>query len=179
MEVGFHAEIPPALPTCYVPKGQKFFEQWVTGKTIFRGIKKYEADCIPGTPGCYRSEAKESFDKPPEVITRLCDDMYLEKRTLIGKNFAGPGVNLYSIKWRDSAFELDPNLREGTVGFIGSELSRVYPQLIVKQKGKKFYKITKQDSKKDKNLKRIYFVSFSSAWMLSNIQTMLKRLQKK
>lgn len=187
MEVDFHPEYnyPDTLPTCYVPAGQKFFEQWVTGKTIFRGIKKYESDCIIGTPGCYRSETtepdgadgKEKFEKPPDIITKLCDDMYIKKKTLVGKNFAGPNVNLYSIEWREKALELDPTLRPGTAGFIGSELSKAYPELIIKKNNIKFYRITKEQARQNKNFKRIYFTSFSSSWILNNISGMIKRLQ--
>jgi hypothetical protein len=182
MEVSYHPEYDydtKVYPTCYLRGFQKFMEKWVMGKTIFRGIKKYESDCIPGTPGCYREEfEKPSLEEYPEM-TKLCDEKYMKTKKLVGPNFAGKGVNLYAITWKDDAFRLDPNLQEGTVGFISSEIADVYPQILSTRKKNnrkgKFYKVT-IDHCRDKNLKRIYLTSCSSNWMLSNISELLKKL---
>jgi len=183
MDVSFHPEYDYAnnvFPTCYLRGFQKFMEKWVLGKTIFRNLKKFKPPAPAPHPGSTESWQPETKEEYPDVI-RLCDEKYMKTMKNIGPDFAGKGVNLYAITWKDDAFRLDPTLKEGSAGFISSEMSGVYPQLMSTRRNNnrkgKFYTITIKHCR-DKNLKRIYLTSFSSSWILNNISTLLKKLNK-
>jgi hypothetical protein len=209
MEVDFHSDYnyPDTLPTCYLGEFQKIMEQWFVGKTIFRGIKKYvapefyegpqtveqaaqarhdteekyEAPRVHPDDEKYEVPGLNMFNKLPLSGSRLCDERYMKKKKLIGKDFAGDGVHLYTIIWKDEAIRMDPMLKDTTTGFISSELKRAYPGMVVektvgKRKGR-FYNISKNDAKINNHLKRIYLLTFTGNWMLKNLTGMLKSIR--
>lgn len=159
MEVSYKID-DKGRPTCYESEGQKIAEQWFVGKTIFRGIKK---------------KVQEGFQQLPSTITKLVDKKYIKSSKLIGKDFGGSGVSLYLIEWKNSAYKLDPSADIGTTGFLGTEILKVYPELIKRINGVDFLVITQDQAKTNNYYKRIYFVSGSGKWLMSSLAKMVKK----
>ena len=196
MEVSYRGDYdyPNTLPTCYLKKFQKIMEQWFVGKTIFRGIKAgfhkdkcrtssstTEEKYVHPDDKLYEAPGLNDFNNLTESGSRLCDEKYIEKKKLIGRDFAGDGVHLYSITWKDEAVFLDPDLKPTTTGFIHSELRRVYPKIMTKKTIRNhrvwFYSISKDDAKINNHLKRIYLLTFTDNWMMKNIAGMMANVK--
>lgn len=166
MGVSFHKDYqyPSILPTCYVSKGQKFTEDFITGKTIFRGIKKVT------------ESFQETMKNIPQKVVKLCDEKYIKKKTKIGKDFAGSGVHLYLIDWNEDACLFDDCIGE-TVGFVSSELKKKFKGTLrrktVGNKKATVYTVNRSDCNSDKNLKRLFLVGTAGDWVKDNLITLL------
>ncbi len=116
--------------SCHVPAGQAFVEDFITGRTIFRGLKK------------------------------LSDRRYKTNITLLGKDFAGKGVNLYLFNYIPDAFRKEPKYKVLNIGFMSDEVKKMYPKNVVKEEGIEYIRISLDDTKKTgekgRNLKRMY-----------------------
>jgi hypothetical protein len=159
IEVRFN-DGPP--PHCVIPPGQKFAEEWVTGKTIFRGIKKI---------------SKELYEKIPNFSTKLADKKMMEKYILLGKDFGGPGINLYQIDWKHESEKIDPKTGKPGAGFLSEEIIKVFPEIIKKREGYDFIIISREQVKNNPKLKRIYITSTSGTWILDSIIKGVKNRQ--
>jgi len=153
-------------PTCFEHEWQKFLEQFIVGKTIFR-------DLFTG--------AHEGFKQnpPPQKVRKMFDKKYMSKTKLLGKDFAGEGVNLYLIEWNDKAGYVDPKALGATVGFMPDEVKKVYPNLVKTDKDNvKWLEVSMDQAKQDRYIKRIYLVCLSGMWMLQSISELIKDKQK-
>ena len=154
---------------CLTSTGQDVGEMLV-GKTIFRYFKdgrtceKYEPQKIKQTEN-YIQNLFKSFDNIPEVVSKLADSSLMSQKKLVGKDFGGPGIHLYTIVWSEEANILP--LCDS--GFDADEVSKVYKHLVIIKNGKKYIKVSRKDIKNDNNIKRLYISLNSGKWLFSNI----------
>ena len=142
-------------PTCYETKTQKFFENYFgLGKTIFRGIKK---------------GIQEAFNTIPHHIEKLADDRLIKRKKLIKEHFGGEGIHMYQILWKEKALEKHPTMKQQTIGFLASEVSRVHPELVKTKDGIKYISISRAELKENPQLKRLYLTCGSGNWLLDSI----------
>src|SRR5690606_30941825 len=94
--------------------------------------------------------AIRELSKSPETACVIADKDRVKKKMLIGKNYAGEGINLYMITW---------DTEKTFVGFVSDEIEKVYPSIIKNTKRGKFICVNKDifNTVKDPNLKRIYY----------------------
>lgn len=145
-------------PDCYVSTGQ-WWGEMAMGRTIFRGIKKATV---------------EGFDALPHQINKLADRKLSSKNVLLGKDFGGPGINLYQIIWKPEAINKHSTGDISIAGFFSDEVEKVYPELIKTKSGAKYIIVNRDQVKENPKIKKIYFVAGSGSWLLQNIMAMLK-----
>lgn len=158
MQVSYRATGPDG-PDCYTTGIQQFFEDFLVGRTIFRGLKSLF----------------EGFDKLDYQLEKIAERRYASEYEVIQKDFGGPGIHLYSIIWKDNAIKADPKLNGSMAGFFADEVEKVYPDLVKKKKGDKCIIINRTQVKLDPRLKRIYLVVGAGKWIL---ESMLKAAEK-
>lgn len=144
MGVDYEASDSNGVPSCSEGTGQQIGEFFI-GKTIFKGLKR----------------VTENFDILPNQVTKCVDEQEMSRKTLIGKDFGGSGINLYQISWKNGDKPIS--------GFISSEIESRYPQLITKNNGKKTLVISRDQIQNDKYLKRIYLTAGSGNWILESL----------
>jgi len=150
---------------CTESTGQKIGEFFL-GKTLFRMFKS-DTQCdsykdITDKPTI--QDMFRQFDNAPAVIRSPADPKDIEKKVLVGKDFAGPGINMYTIHWKSTS-GITPLIQ---TGFLANEVKRRYPNLVKKKKGRKYIEIKKTDTKTDKDMKRMYLSIFTKVWMMEN-----------
>lgn len=158
---------------CHETTGSKV-AQFFIGKTLyamFSGQCHPEEQFTPNTtpmdsifdqiPSIYKQ-----FNSYPERSVVLADEREMTRTKIVIKNFAGPGIHLYMIMWKDET---------ESIGFQSKEVHKVYPELIYKQKGKRVIVVNKSQIGKDKNLKRIYLMNNISK---SFVKSFMKELSK-
>jgi hypothetical protein len=135
---------------CYLSSGEKA-AQFFLGRTLWYMFKK-------GTI------CKENYTHNPELTCSQADPTHMKDKRLLRKNFGGPGIHLYIITWHSG---------KTIVGFDGSEVEKVYPDMVENHPEGKFICISKEDAKKDKYVKRMYFTIMSKGWMTDLISSTL------
>jgi hypothetical protein len=133
-------------PDCKRGGGQAFAEDWLLGKTIFRGIKQF----IHG------------FESH---VTKLADDRYVQSKKIVGKDFGGKGVHLYFIVWKPTAKKIDKTCEKPNVSFLASDVRKKFPEIVQKKNGNDFIHIDKEDVLKNPELKRIAAICRSTNWL--------------
>jgi len=180
---------------CYLPAAAKFVKHTI-GKTLFSmfrgGFKKCgdsttdsDADNVesythtprtqtPRTDEEYLTQAiqmaHENFNKVTEIVGMPADETRMKRKSVVERNFAGPGINLYLIHWDKGTI---------TVGFLASEVKSLYPNLIENHRDGKYIVIDRNEIDSDKNIKRMYLTIGSRTWMAKMIMSELKNLKKR
>lgn len=170
MGVSFKDSDKYGRPDCYETAIQKFFEDFVMGKTIFRGLEK----------GAQKiGKLFEGFNSLPQTVEKIADKRYVESYKLLGENFAGKGIHLYQFFWTEDAVKLDYSTRKPTCGFFSEEIEAIYPEIIKTKNGVKFIVISRTQIKQNNSLKRIYLTAGSGQWMLESVIKMAEPALKK
>jgi hypothetical protein len=150
MEVGWNSK----KQDCEDKGIQKFLENYVIGRTIFRDLKYII----------------EGFQKNlVDISSKLADKKLIDTYTVLGKDFGGPGINLYQIIWKESAEKIDNSCVIPRAGFLADEVKKSFPEVVKKKNGYNFISVSLNQVKKNPKLKRIYFVNISGVWLLDNI----------
>jgi hypothetical protein len=153
---------------CSESTGQKVGEFFI-GKTLFYlfnkgGCETYEhpKDFKPTI-----DRVTESLRKVPDQACVIADTKKVKKKILVGKDFAGPEINLYMISWENG---------KNFTGFLADEVEKIYPNIVNIKNGLKYICMSKEDINGDKNLKRIFYAVNSRGWMTQNIDQMVNKL---
>lgn len=146
-------------PNCFQSKGDTV-GQFVVGKTIFKGMK---------------TGFKEFYKNIPISINKLADKKLMDNYKILKENFGGPGIHLYQIIWKKEAEKIDKTTINPSAGFIATEIHKVYPNIIIKQKNFLFIVISMEQLKSDPSLKRIYIGSASGKSILDTIINSIKK----
>lgn len=157
---------------CEVSTEEKIAE-FTVGRTLFYMFKKgttcdsadklkkefYEPIQPPG-----KIELKElnkiisdQLKTTPEYACYLFNPQELRDKKLMVKNFAGNGINLYLMGWKNGNTEMC---------FDADEVEKVYPQMVEDKPltGGKMICISRDEIKDDKNLKRLFLFINSRGW---------------
>lgn len=121
-------------------------------ETILSDIKR-EINKEPNNP--------QKDSRNPPIVSGIIDDAYITEKKLLIKNFAGNGINLYHLYWK-------PGVDGPVMGFIGSEIQKVFPQLIRKiKRGDGWIDhiiILPELTKENNNIKRMYYCYLNNEW---------------
>lgn len=141
---------------CDLSTGKEIGEM-VLGKTIFQLFNQARACKEFFTP------IVENFK---QMSIALADENCVQEKKVIGSNFAGEGVHLYMIIWKN---EPSP----GTTGFMAEEVRKKYPDLVQTKNGKKYVCVSLEQVKesKDKNIKRIFGIIQMKKMVLDSIMS--------
>ena len=96
----------------------------------------------------FRDELMAKRGRPAQS---LCDSRYVAQTRMISANFV-PGLDLVLIQWKPQAH------RQPSLGVTQEQVSAKYPQLLVKRSQAWYIRVTVEDVKQDKRLKRLYNV---------------------
>ena len=152
---------------CTESTGQKIGEFFV-GKTLFRMFKSdvqcdFYSNKASTSKGTINNMFRQ-FDNAPSMIRSPADPRDVEKKVLVGKDFAGPGINMYTIHWKPDS-GITPMVQ---TGFLANEVKRRYPRLVKKRKGRRYIEINKNAIKGNKDIKRMYLSIFTKGWLMQN-----------
>ncbi len=111
-----------------------------------------------------KQNQKRAFEQTPDKVIAKCDERDMADSFLVSPNFAGKGVNLYIIVWKDGSRNL---------GYKFKELKQQYLPFLKKKNNRAHIKIMKDDIRNNKNLKRIYMTISSENWILQLVGKML------
>jgi len=156
---------------CTESSGQKAGEFFL-GKTLFYLFSK-KAKCETfiqdkGKSKVLQEAIKEKLGKVTDSISVLSDERKVKEKKVLFPNFAGEGINLYLLTWKNGKEE---------TGFLAQEVDKKYPRIVEKRGDDLYISIGKKDIT-DKNLKRIFLTLQSKTWMLDNVRGMLTELLK-
>lgn len=157
---------------CHESSGQKAGEFFL-GNTLYYMFNKGTKCETYEHPKDFKKtveHVKEALGKLPEDACVIADSNNIKQKILLSPNFAGPGINMYMISWKNG---------KNFIGFIADEVEKIYPKNIQVRNGLKYICINKNDVKGDKNLKRIYFSIASRGWMTKNIDRLANKLSAK
>lgn len=165
---------------CSESLGQKVGE-FVVGKTLFYLFNKggcktdgnkesfttdqEDSKSIPKLSSVLK-DINEKFNKSPTTACSLVDEKLIRSKTVLTKDFAGPGINLYMITWKSGAV---------FTGFISSELEKKYKGYIIQRNGDKYICIDRDHLGSDNNLKRIYLTMNSKSWLTELITGLVSK----
>uniref|UniRef100_A0A6C0EKX0 Uncharacterized protein n=1 Tax=viral metagenome TaxID=1070528 RepID=A0A6C0EKX0_9ZZZZ len=148
---------------CYLPSGDKLAE-FIVGKTLFYMMKKgttcqkesYQGPEVNKLQDMTKEIGKQ-FSQTSTIACGMYDKKLIRSRKLVGKDFAGPGINLYTFQKTDDKF---------VTGFDPDEVEKKYPDCVERHPdGSVFICVDRNEIKGDKNLKRIYLTLNSGDWM--------------
>jgi hypothetical protein len=114
-------------------------------------------------------DISKNFKNIPKECKQLCDERKMSNKIILSPNFAGTGINLYAIIWKNGG---------NTPGFIQSEVEKVYPNIIKIINGDKYITFKQDQIRDDKNLKRIFLVANSRGWMSQIIDKIVNNLSQ-
>jgi hypothetical protein len=173
---------------CEVSTGDKIGKFFV-GNTLFYMMKKGKCK---GSDRGQGTDTSEGYEKPnasgfipdkedfaelakdihaqfkdsPDTAVALADSKFVTNKIVIGKDFAGPGINLYMIVWKSG---------QSGVGFLGDEVEKRYPEMVENHPRGKLIIISRAELGKDKDLKRIYLTINSKGWMTEIIKNLVNK----
>jgi hypothetical protein len=166
---------------CYLPKGAKIAKTMV-GKSLFFMFRKGFNACkkdknegfeLPKTDDEYLMEtvkmANKEFDGIDQVVGMNGETMYMKRKIMLKKDFAGDGINLYLILWKKSG--------KATVGFLADEVQKKYPSLIEKHYDGRHITIDRDEIGQNNNIKRMYLTIGSKSWMTDIVLSKLKNIK--
>ncbi len=133
---------------CSVSGTQRFFEDFVVGRTLFRTYK------------------------------RISDRLLKDNISLIGRDFAGTGINLYVYTYKPVVYKTHPDYPATNVGFMTDEVKRYLPELVVSGEGPEYITVTSSDALKDPRKKRIFGVFLMHDKIVGMLRDTVSRLQK-
>lgn len=95
----------------------------------------------------------------PLIVKGFIDQDYISEKVLIKNDFGGKGIHLYLIRWStDEKIKNDIGEFPIQLGFISSEIEKVYPELIRKIDGKKYIIILPELTKENNYIRRMYHI---------------------
>lgn len=154
---------------CKITTGEKAAEMFV-GKTLFyifsgRLCEGYSKPSESPQVKNSLLDLMRQFNNLPDTVVKVADKKLMQSKKVTGRDFAGPGINLYLITWSSDS-DIRPLVQSG---FDADEVKKVFPWLIEKKKGVKYIKLSKKDIGKNNSLKRIFLTLSSSQWVSKNI----------
>ncbi len=145
-------------------------EEDITREGLARFREEFRRSMAEGIKGM--KVPAPSGTGPFKDLTVVCDPRAMSEKKLTAPGFGGPGVDLYFVTWSGGYLDKNPGAKPFQLGFLCGELERAGLP-IVKKDGYKAVRLTKENTKGDRFLRRVYLVYAHPDWALSFLGNIL------